>query len=88
MTVEDLRGVAGIASELVKEDRRISSSASWAIQRAKLSSSAKSSSSVSSIIVGRETGPGPGPGPWVIDEDVLEVGVVLAEFPNPGPGVV
>lgn len=82
--MEGLRGVVAIASELVKEDRLISSSASCAIQSARPSSSAKSSSSVHSIIVGRETGPGR----WLIGEGVLGVVVPLADSSNPSPGVL
>lgn len=86
MTVEDLREVAAIASELAKEDRLISSSASCAIQRARPSSSAKSSSSMSSVMTG--CGSRPGPDPWVIDEDVLGVVLAVADSPKPSPGVL
>ena len=86
MTVEDLRGVAAIAFELADEDRLISSSASCAIQRARLSSSAKSSSSVSSVIVGCRSGPRLGP--RVIDEDASGFVVAPAESSNLSPGVL
>ena len=86
MTVEDLLEVVAIASKLAKEDRLISSSASCAIQRARPSSSAKSSSSVSSVMTG--CGSRPGPDLWAIDEDVLAVVLALVDSPKPSPGVL
>lgn len=84
MIREDLREVAAIEFELANDDRLISSSASCAIHRARFSSSAESSSSVSSVVIGC----GSGRGPWVVDEDLLGIMVALANSRRPSLGVL